>query len=209
MLKTENFRDVLVSYQLSQKAEISENAEDSNFHLFFFIFLVVSVVVYCWWRFFCLFVCYGALNKSIKTTTYWRHYYFLLVLIEQSTLDLVVIELIFITVAFLVLCFGAVMKSRLIIHWWFSCCWVALTQSQGLCFSCCLANKLSVHKKMGGDSTRTADPYWPKECPMPYCIMLNDIKQGNEGRRTGILSDPVCLPKKLSNMTCGYTKRNW
>lgn len=62
----------------------------------------------------------------------------------------------------------------LITHEWFSCCWVVLTQSQGLpCFSSCLlVNRLGMHKKLGGDTVRRANPKWPKEYSVPYDIML-------------------------------------
>lgn len=55
---------------MSQKAEISENAEGSNLHLFlllvvvFFLLLLFLVVDGF------LFVCFGALNKSIKAITF-------------------------------------------------------------------------------------------------------------------------------------------
>jgi len=32
--------------------------------------------------------------------------------------------------------------------------------------------RLGVHKMLRGDRTRTAEPDWPKRCPIPYGIKL-------------------------------------
>lgn len=43
------------------------------------------------------------------------------------------------------------------------------------------SKRLCVHKELGGDRTRTADPDWTKGCPIPYGVMLNH-KTGGAGR---------------------------
>jgi len=43
---------------------------------------------------------------------------------------------------------------------------------------------LGVHKKLGGDTSGTADPNWPKGYPTPYDVILSNNQLGKEeGRR--------------------------
>ena len=59
------------------------------------------------------------------------------------------------------------------------------------------ARRLGVHKKLGGDTARTADPNWPKACPAPYHVVLSIKSWGKkkEGGKFGVM--PFCLPKSL------------
>ncbi|KAK4828920.1 hypothetical protein QYF61_001541 [Mycteria americana] len=41
------------------------------------------------------------------------------------------------------------------------------------------ARRLEVHKKLGGDTARTADPKWPKGYSIPYDVMLNKKTGGS------------------------------
>lgn len=76
--------------------------------------------------------------------------------------------------AYMMLCFGVLMKTLLITHQYFSCCTAVLTLSQGLCFSCCPARaELRVHKELGTGTARTADPDRPKGCPIACgCVFV-------------------------------------
>jgi len=38
--------------------------------------------------------------------------------------------------------------------------------------------RLEVHKDLGGDRTRTADPNWPKGHPISYGVTLNNESWG-------------------------------
>jgi len=49
---------------------------------------------------------------------------------------------------------------------------VPWTEPRTFGFSGCPARE--THKELGGDSTRTAGPSWPKEYPTPQIIMLNN-----------------------------------
>jgi len=70
------------------------------------------------------------------------------------------IRLIFFVEAYIMLCYGFLIKIVGLAHQWLSCCREVLTQSQGLlCSLCCPASKeLGLHKKLGGDRARTSDP---------------------------------------------------
>lgn len=41
--------------------------------------------------------------------------------------------------------------------------------------------RLRVHKELKGSAARTADPKWPKGCPIPYGVMLHDKMWGSQG----------------------------
>jgi len=63
----------------------------------------------------------------------------------------------------------------------FSCCRVMLTQSQG-CFSSLRhssSEHLGLYEELGADRTSTADPVYPKGCPVSYSIMFT-IKAGKK-----------------------------
>lgn len=45
-------------------------------------------------------------------------------------------------------------------------------------FQLLMQGGLGVHKKMGGDRTRTAGPNCPNVCPTPYNIVLNNKTEG-------------------------------
>lgn len=51
--------------------------------------------------------------------------------------------------------------------------------------------RLVVHKDLGGDGTRTADPEGPKGCPMLYGIMLSNKTWEKKGGRGYIWSDGI------------------
>ena len=79
----------------------------------------------------------------------------------------------------------------------FQDCWALLTQCQGLsCFSH-HPTRLGVHKKLGGDTARTADPNWPKGYSMPYGVMLSNINLGEEEGRGGCL-ESWCLSSQVT-----------
>jgi len=52
------------------------------------------------------------------------------------------------------------------------------------------ARRLGVHKKLGGDTARTADPSWPKGCPTPFDVMLNIYRWGKKNEGGDIRSLP-------------------
>lgn len=45
--------------------------------------------------------------------------------------------------------------------------------------------RLEVHKKLGVDTARTADPDWPKRCSIPYNIKVSDKSWSKEEGRRG------------------------
>ena len=51
---------------------------------------------------------------------------------------------------------------------------------------CPASEELGMHKVAGGDRKRRADPNWPKGCPVPYGIMLNN-KTVRVGQRNQLL----------------------
>lgn len=56
---------------------------------------------------------------------------------------------------------------------------------------------LEVHKKLWGDTAKTADPIRPKECSFPYDIMLSNKAGQKRGVRENVQSNGVCLIKQL------------
>lgn len=80
----------------------------------------------------------------------------------------------------MVLCFGFTMRIMLITHW----CSVVAEQCLhsvkdfSVSHAALPARRLGVHKKLGGDRTRTANPIWPKDYCIPYDIMLKNKKGG-------------------------------
>jgi len=54
-----------------------------------------------------------------------------------------------------------------------------------------------VHKKLGGDTARTADPNCPKGYSIPYDIRLSSINLGEEQGMGNVHSDSGCLPKYM------------
>lgn len=80
------------------------------------------------------------------------------------------LELIFFTAARILLCFGFVTKPALITGV-LELFRAALTPCQGLLWlSGCTASK---EAGLGGGRPRTADPSWPKGCPVPHGIMIS------------------------------------
>lgn len=65
-----------------------------------------------------------------------------------------------------------------------------------------VARRLGVHKDMGGDTNRTADPNLPNGYPMPQDIVLSHNSSGKEGERAGrdVCSNGICLPNKWLHM---------
>lgn len=59
-----------------------------------------------------------------------------------------------------------------------------LTLRQG--FLASHVNKLGVHKKLGGNTTRTADMHWPKKYSITYNVMVNKESWGIWPRRAAI-----------------------
>jgi len=53
-------------------------------------------------------------------------------------------------------------------------------QSQGYFSSshCLAREELRANRELGGDRTGTADPEWPKGCPMPCGVMLSNKRWG-------------------------------
>jgi len=52
-----------------------------------------------------------------------------------------------------------------------------------------------VHEELGGGTTGTADPNWPKGCSMTYTVMVSIKLGGKRKERGDIQSDGICLPK--------------
>ena len=53
-----------------------------------------------------------------------------------------------------------------------------------MCFSsshCSASEGLEVHKELGGGRTRTADPDWPKGCPIPHSVTMKNKTGGVAG----------------------------
>ena len=53
-----------------------------------------------------------------------------------------------------------------------------------------------VHKKLGGDTARTAGPSWPQGCPTPYDVVLSNKSWGKEEKGGGI--QLWCLPSQVT-----------
>lgn len=85
--------------------------------------------------------------------------------------------IIFLLVADMVLCLGLKMSIILTTHKCFNCCLAMLTLNEGF-FS---FSHFPAGKKMGVYQTRTADPHWPRRCPGPYSVMLNNTTGGVGG----------------------------
>ena len=56
-----------------------------------------------------------------------------------------------------------------------------------------------MHKKLGGDTSGTADPNCPKGYSMPYDVMLSNKSWGKEGGRGGC-SELWCLSSQVTVM---------
>lgn len=85
------------------------------------------------------------------------------------------IELTFLLAAGMVLCLGLRMRTLLI-----TLRRTVLIQGQGLLsFSFCPASEEPEHKELGGNTTRTVGPHWPKGCPTPRCVVLNNETEGS------------------------------
>jgi len=112
-----------------------------------------------------------------------------------SALDSAKIELTFVLVADIVLHFGFSMKKALLIHQCFSCCRALLHKIKDVSAShtALPAKSLGMHKELGGDRTGTADPNWPKECSIPFHIMLHN-KSGDVDQRDRCYS---CIVQRL------------
>lgn len=98
---------------------------------------------------------------------------------ENYKSNLIFAGMIFFIVSGMVQCFGFRRKIMLITNQCFSC-WVELAWSQGLSAPHIelLLRRLSMHKKLWGDTVKAADPTWPKDF-----FILNDstIKLGRVG----------------------------
>lgn len=86
-----------------------------------------------------------------KQSNYVRHEENLFI----PVLGLTVIQLIFFLVAGTQLCFGFCMRIMLIAHWYFRCCYVMLTPSQGLSEPHALPVRR--YKNLGGSLAKTDD----------------------------------------------------
>lgn len=75
------------------------------------------------------------------------------------------------------LCFAFVVKTTLITHQSFGCCWAALAQHRGFLSPLFLISKqvgLQVGEKLGRDTARTAVSNWPKGYSRLYDVMFTD-----------------------------------
>lgn len=93
-------------------------------------------------------------------------------------------ELIFFIVVIMGLYFSFVLAITLIIQECFSCCWAVLAQS--------LSPQQWAgwgYRKLGGDTSGTADPSWSQGCSTPRGVMLTNKARGKISRgycwRTG------------------------
>ena len=103
-------------------------------------------------------------------------------------------ELIFFTAAHTVVCFGFMTKTVLMTHLRFSHCWAVLTQPPGpFCFSHC-PTSLGLHKNLGDDTTRTADPNRPKSYSTSHGVMFSNKTVEKKEEGGGIWSYDICLP---------------
>lgn len=89
------------------------------------------------------------------------------------------------------------LKILLVAHWCFCCCWAELSQSQGhLCSPRCPASTV-LRGALGGDTTRAADPEWPKKFHFVITRVKTAIKaERKEDEGCVIRSDDVHLPNK-------------
>lgn len=81
----------------------------------------------------------------------------------------------------------------------FSCYWALLHRAKDTSDSCAALPARSWRwiKSWEGKKTRTADPSWPKGCPIPYCEMLSNKMWGKErGEHTEIIMWQAILPWK-------------
>lgn len=97
--------------------------------------------------------------------------------------DTVGVELIFFSIGSVDLCFGFVLERALKIQGCFSYWWAVLTQSQGLsCFSHkSTSTHVGMHKNLGGDTAKTADPKWRKKCSITYGVIHSNKLEGRLG----------------------------
>ncbi|KAK4828177.1 hypothetical protein QYF61_024426, partial [Mycteria americana] len=58
--------------------------------------------------------------------------------------------------------------------------------------------RLEVHKKLGGDTARTADPNWPKGYSIPYDVMLNKKLGGLAGRARPLLRNWLGISQQVN-----------
>lgn len=89
----------------------------------------------------------------------------------------------------------------LIIHWCFSPFWAVPAQNQRiLSFSHCSAGKKTGDaQEADRDTATTADPNWPKECPIENCIRFSSKSWGKEGERIHL--EQCCLSSQESIIT--------
>lgn len=79
------------------------------------------------------------------------------------------IELMFFLVVGTVVCLRFRMRTLLITHWCFSCCWAVPMLGQGLLsFARPASKQAQIAKKLGGNRDRRTDPDWQKGYLMPY-----------------------------------------
>lgn len=57
------------------------------------------------------------------------------------------------------------------------------------------ARRMRMHKELGRDRARTAVPKQPEGCPMPYSVMLSNIRPRKGGENGDMWRDGVGLPK--------------
>lgn len=102
---------------------------------------------------------------------------------EQIFLVSVSIELTFILLIDIVLCFGFKMRIMLMTHMFYMFLSSAYIKSRTfwLLSLFCQKKRLRVHRKLGGDRTKAAQSKWPKSYSKPYVIMLS-IKTGRVDR---------------------------
>lgn len=94
-------------------------------------------------------------------------------------------ESIFFVEAHMMICLEFFMKVLVITRWWFNYCRAVLTQSQILLWPLCspASEGLSMHKELGRDTARTADPDLPKGYSILYGIMVNIKNWGKEEKK--------------------------
>ena len=100
---------------------------------------------------------------------------------EQIFLVSVSIELTFILLIDIVLCFGFKMRIMLMIHMFYMFLSSAYIKSRTfwLLSLFCQKKRLRVHRKLGGDRTGTADLNQPKWYFIPYYVILNSETERN------------------------------
>ena len=106
------------------------------------------------------------------------------------------------------LCFEFVLKTMLITQGSFVAAEQCLHTVKAFSTPCTTppASRLGVHKWLGGDTGRTADPNWPKGCPVPYDIMHSNKPWGK--KKGGTFGVMFFLSSQVTAM-CGGALLSW